>query len=273
MAAYVNVMPNLSPPTLPLHPKDYSNNRPSSSIPLLLLPLSSSSTAAATTTTTTIRSAAQVTTPPPTHQHHQDDDQRNQFYLNLGLAVRTLRQDLPLLFTKDLNYNIYRDDITFSDPLNSFTGIDKYKLIFWALRFHGRILFRDISFDVLRVWQPSENMILIRWNLRGVPRVPWEAKGEFQGTSRYKLDRNGKIYEHKVDNFAFNFPHTLRPATSVLDLVAASCPASPNPTFMWEHDHEHGWYSCSWVEFYRAVKETVDRQGLALPQDCFAACL
>lgn len=118
---------------------------------------------------------------------------------------------------------------------------------------------------MLRVWQPSENMILIRWNLRGIPRVPWEAKGEFQGTSRYKLDRNGKIYEHKVDNFAFNFPRTLNPAASVLDLVVAS----PNPTFLWGPVDAH---SCSWVEFYRAVKETLDREDLMIPQDCLATC-
>ncbi|XP_047311323.1 uncharacterized protein LOC124914759 [Impatiens glandulifera] len=198
----------------------------------------------------------------------KETQHRNDFYVNLGLAVRTLREDIPLIFVKDLNYDIYRDDVTFVDPLNTFTGIEKYKLIFWALRFHGRILFREIAIDVLRVWQPSENMILIRWNLRGVPRVPWEAKGQFQGTSRYKLDRNGKIYEHKVDNLAFNFPQNLKPAASVLDFVAA-CPASPNPTFfLWDDDNSNNnpssssssSSSSSWVELYRAVRETLDHQ-------------
>ncbi|KAL3578892.1 hypothetical protein D5086_020396 [Populus alba] len=197
----------------------------------------------------------QVKTPPGAQDKEQH--QRDEFYVNLGLAVRTLREDLPLLFTEDLNYEIYRDDITFIDPLNTFTGIDNYKLIFWALRFHGKMLFREISLEVYRIWQPSENVILIRWNLKGVPRVPWEAKGEFQGTSRYKLDRNGKIYEHKVDNLAFNFPQQLKPAASVLDLVAA-CPASPNPTFLWGPADV---YSSSWVEFYRAVRETLDREN------------
>lgn len=150
-------------------------------------------------------------------------------------------------------YIFYRDDITFVDPLNKFTGIENYKLIFRAVRFHGRILFKEIALEIFRVWQPSENLILIRWNLKGIPRVPWEAKSEFQGTSRYKLDRNGKIYEHKVDNLAFNFPHQLKPAVSVLDLVAARPPATPNPTFSWDST-----YSSSWLDFYRAVKNTLD---------------
>lgn len=163
-----------------------------------------------------------------------------------------------------------RDDITFVDPLNTFTGIEKYKLIFWALRFHGKILFREISLDVYRVWQPSENVILIRWNLKAVPRVPWEAEGQFQGNSRYKLDRNGKIYEHKVDNLAFNFPRPFKPAASVLDLVTA-CPVSPNPTFLWDPVDMR---SSSWVEFYRAVRETLtmNQDDYLRLQDSLVTC-
>lgn len=39
---------------------------------------------------------------------NNDNNQKDNFYVNLGLAVRTLREDMPLLFTKDLNCNIYR---------------------------------------------------------------------------------------------------------------------------------------------------------------------
>ncbi|KAG6407303.1 hypothetical protein SASPL_130290 [Salvia splendens] len=247
------ILPNLSP-TLLQPPKD----RPLSTI---AAPLSSHAPPPHTKLEPPPPHAlAQVNRTTGANDNKQQHDHRNDFYVNLGLAVRTLREDMPSIFTKDLNYDIYRDDVTFIDPLNTFSGIEKYRLIFLALRFHGRILFREISLDVLRIWQPSENMILIRWNLRGIPRVPWEAKGEFQGTSRYKLDRNGKIYEHKVDNLAFNLPQTLRPAASVLDLVAASCPATPNPTFSYE--------SCSWLEFYKAVRDTLDQEEVVIPQDC-----
>ncbi|KAG2679567.1 hypothetical protein I3760_11G055800 [Carya illinoinensis] len=247
------------------HPSFFPNSNPNSHSHFLP-PLSLTSTASFTSLQSPppLQDVAQVNTPPGEEDKHQKDD----FYVNLGLAVRTLREDLPLLFTNDLNYDIYRDDITFSDPLNTFTGIENYKLIFWALRFHGKILFRDISLEVYRIWQPSENLILIRWNLKGVPRVPWEAKGQFQGTSRYKLDRNGKIYEHKVDNLAFNFPQTLKPAASVLDLVGAF-PSSPNPTFLFAPVDV---YSSSWVEFYRAVRETLKREGYLLSQDGLITC-
>ncbi|KAK4285658.1 hypothetical protein QN277_002327 [Acacia crassicarpa] len=262
-------------PNLPssLLPQTKSKEKPFSQTPSLAKPASHSSLSVASSSSSSSSlnclqtSAVQVAQVNPPSGAQDNKDQKDEFYVNLGYAVRTLREDLPLIFVNDLNYEIYRDDITFKDPLNTFTGIEKYKLIFWALRFHGKILFREIALDVYRIWQPSENEILIRWNLRGVPRVPWETKGEFQGTSRYKLDRNGKIYEHKVDNLAFNFPQTLKPV-SVLDLVIA-CPASPNPTFLWGPADS---YSSSWIEFYQAVKETLDQDGRLLPQDGLATC-
>uniref|UniRef100_A0A5B6ZIU0 Uncharacterized protein n=1 Tax=Davidia involucrata TaxID=16924 RepID=A0A5B6ZIU0_DAVIN len=60
----------------------------------------------------------------------QDNQQRNDFYLNLGLSVRTLREDLPSLFTKDLNYDIYRY------PFPSFhqsTPLGHFILFFYSL--------------------------------------------------------------------------------------------------------------------------------------------
>jgi hypothetical protein len=82
------------------------------------------------------------------------------------------------------------------------------------------------------------------------------------------LDRNGKIYEHKVDNLAFNFPQKMAKPVSVLDLVTA-CPASPNPTFLWGPLDSN---SCSWIELYQAVKGTLDQERQLLPQDGLATC-
>ncbi|KAG0469996.1 hypothetical protein HPP92_016696 [Vanilla planifolia] len=187
----------------------------------------------------------------PLSGSRKPDGWKSDFYLNLGVAVRTLSEDLACIFSKDLNYDIYREDVTFIDPLNRFQGIESYQLIFWALRFYGRILFREIGVELFRIWQPSETSIWIRWELQGVPRVPWEAKGRFQGTSRYKLDRKGKIYEHKVDNLVFNLPQlVVRPAI-VLDLVAAY-PPSPNLTFLCDPYEKLA--SCSWLSYTRQSK-------------------
>ena len=102
--------------------------------------------------------------------------------------------------------SIYRDDVTFRDPRNAFTGIKNYKTIFWSLRFHGRIFFSRLRVEVRRIWQTEDGAIRMRWTVHGVPRVPWEAEGSFDGVSQYKLDREGKIYEHAVDNVILRDP-------------------------------------------------------------------
>lgn len=115
--------------------------------------------------------------------------------------------------------------------MNTFTGIDNYKSMFWWLRFLGRIFFRALCLDIVSIWQPNENTLMIRWTVHGVPRGPWETRGRFDGTSEYKFDKNGKIYVHKVDNIAINSPPKFQ-MLSVQDLVEAiSCPSTPKPTY------------------------------------------
>ncbi|XVE77217.1 hypothetical protein DITRI_Ditri13aG0043900 [Diplodiscus trichospermus] len=61
----------------------------------------------------------------------------------------------------------------------------------WALRFHGRIFFKALWLEIVSVWQPTENVIMVCWTVHGIPRVPWESRHRFDGTSEYKLDKNG----------------------------------------------------------------------------------
>ena len=56
--------------------------------------------------------------------------------------------------------------------------------------------------------------------MRGVPRVPWEAEGIFDGISEYKLDSKGKIYEHKLTNVQMRDPPLARSPLSIgLNLI------------------------------------------------------
>ncbi|XP_052211658.1 uncharacterized protein LOC127814282 [Diospyros lotus] len=161
----------------------------------------------------------------------KEDEEKQNYHLSMGYAIRTLRDEFPELFYRELSFDIYRDDIVFKDPLNTFFGIENYKSIFWALRFHGRIFFRALWVDIIRVWQPDESVIMVRWTIHGIPRVPWESHGRFDGTSEYKLDKNGKIYEHQVHNIVLNAPPKFR-VLSVDDLIQSiGCPSTPNPTY------------------------------------------
>lgn len=53
-------------------------------------------------------STSKLTSTDNSNNSNNNKQKKNDFYVNVGLAVRTLREDLPLLFSKDLNYDIYR---------------------------------------------------------------------------------------------------------------------------------------------------------------------
>ncbi|MEW5298602.1 MAG: hypothetical protein WDW36_001706 [Sanguina aurantia] len=146
----------------------------------------------------------------------KNQERQPDFYANVGDAIRTLREDIPLLFAKDLNYEIYREDVVFHDPRNTFEGLERYRTVFWALRFHGALFFTRLTVEVQRIWQPEDTLIKMRWSVRGVPRVPWDAEGIFDGISTYKLDGKGRIYEHCVDNLLFRDPPMVSNVSPIL---------------------------------------------------------
>lgn len=111
-------------------------------------------------------------------------------------AMAVLQAELPHLFQQDLSYDIYTKDIYFRDPVNTFKGKLNYRIIFWTLRFHARLFFTTIAFDLHQVTHPAPDTILATWTVRGRLRLPWKADLYFNGTSTYKLNPAAQIYEH-----------------------------------------------------------------------------
>jgi len=111
-------------------------------------------------------------------------------------AIATLGRELPYLFQRDISYELYTWDIWFQDPVNTFQYKFNYRLIFWTLRFHARLFFRAIAFELHAIWAEAPQLIQASWTVRGTPRLPWPAQVCFSGRSSYKLDRHGRIYAH-----------------------------------------------------------------------------
>jgi Uncharacterized conserved protein (DUF2358) len=111
-------------------------------------------------------------------------------------AIATLKADLPTLFQTDISYDIYTRDIYFQDPVNKFKWKFNYRIIFWTLRFHAKLFFTEIYFDLHDVYQSTEDTITANWTVRGDLRVPWKARIFFNGYSTYKLNQAGLIYSH-----------------------------------------------------------------------------
>ncbi|NEQ20049.1 MAG: DUF2358 domain-containing protein [Microcoleus sp. SIO2G3] len=76
--------------------------------------------------------------------------------------IETLKRDLPTLFEKDISYDIYTQDIYFQDPVNKFKRKFNYRIIFWTLRFHARLFFTQIYFDLHDVNQSAKDIILAK---------------------------------------------------------------------------------------------------------------
>lgn len=120
----------------------------------------------------------------------------NDYQLQVERAIATLKLDLPTLFERDISYDIYTQDIYFKDPVNTFKWKFNYRIIFWTLRFHGKLFFTELYFDLHDLNQTDADTILANWTVRGVLRLPWKARLFFNGYSTYKLNSEGLIYEH-----------------------------------------------------------------------------
>lgn len=150
--------------------------------------------------------SVQLNNAPESLKEKEERRKRQDFYANVGDAIRTLREDIPRLFMRDLALEIYRDDVVFKDPRNTVKGKTNYERLFKAVRIFGRFFFSRVYIEVQRIWQPDERTIRMRWKLHGTPRIPWEVEGIFEGISTFKLDKEGKIYEHAVDNVVLRDP-------------------------------------------------------------------
>lgn len=114
----------------------------------------------------------------------------------MAAAIAVLQRELPTLFERDLSYDIYSQDIFFRDPVNTFKGKFNYRIIFWTLRFHGRLFFTELFFDLHQVEAVDWNTIRADWTVRGTLRLPWKANLLFNGFSTYKFNEQGLIHEH-----------------------------------------------------------------------------
>lgn len=55
---------------------------------------------------------------------------------------------------------------------------------------------------MVRFWQPCQETVIVRWSLKLRPRLFYNIYGttiRIDGVSEMKLDRKGRVYQHRVD--------------------------------------------------------------------------
>lgn len=112
--------------------------------------------------------------------------------------IETLKSDYAR-FPHDQTYSIYAEDIYFQDPLNKFTGIDRYQKM---IQLMNKWLI-DMKIDLQEISQ-TENTIKSRWILSWTMSLPWRPRLEIPGTSEMTINSAGLIQTH-IDYWDISF--------------------------------------------------------------------
>ncbi|GLC43472.1 hypothetical protein PLESTM_001477100 [Pleodorina starrii] len=84
-----------------------------------------------------------------------DGGNRDSYAVNYGTAVRVLREDLPQMLARPLQWDIYREDICFITPwVAPLRGMRHYQMVHRVMRALARLLYRTASVELLRLWSP-----------------------------------------------------------------------------------------------------------------------
>ncbi|CDN11811.1 hypothetical protein RintRC_3787 [Richelia intracellularis] len=104
--------------------------------------------------------------------------------------VEILKQDYQT-FPINQTYSIYADDVYFQDPLNKFSGIDRYqKMIGFMQQW-----FLNPKMDVHDI-QQQENTIKTEWTFSWNTPLPWKPRISISGWSELLVNSQNLIVSH-----------------------------------------------------------------------------
>ena len=94
-------------------------------------------------------------------------------------------------FPNEQTYNIYAENVYFEDPLNKFTGIERYqKMIGFLSKF-----FQDIHLELHSIVR-EDDIITTEWTLNMTSPLPWKPRISIPGWSELKLNHENLIISH-----------------------------------------------------------------------------
>jgi len=95
-------------------------------------------------------------------------------------------------FPERQTYSLYAEDVQFKDPLNSFSGVERYqKMIGFLSRF-----FREIQMDLHSIEQTTPSLITTHWTLNMTAPMPWSPRLSIPGRSELGLNAKQLIESH-----------------------------------------------------------------------------
>lgn len=89
------------------------------------------------------------------------------FDLNRGKVIDTLRRDYPDIFVTPLDYSIYIKDIEVTDPNGvEFHGLSTYMNLFSVVRFCAKNIFDAHEITFKTTWDPIEQAVRVLWHVK-----------------------------------------------------------------------------------------------------------
>ena len=104
--------------------------------------------------------------------------------------LETIKQDYQN-FPKNQTYTIYAKNVYFQDPLNEFTGIQRYQKM---IAFMGN-WFQNIDLELHNISQENE-IIHTKWTLHWTTPLPWQPRIAIPGRSELKVSPDQIIISH-----------------------------------------------------------------------------
>ncbi|XP_031628072.1 uncharacterized protein C6orf136 homolog [Contarinia nasturtii] len=156
----------------------------------------------------------------------------------LSVVYEMLRNDVPLLFVKPLDYSKTHKDVVFENRIRGKTyyGIMNYVKQMSFLRLWGHFFYAYVKMDVLKITQHTEDSsIKIRWRISGITgyrilfkmlqfRV-WDPKKMIEqhqkvwieGFSTFYVNSDGYIIRHIADKVMPDENKEVNPIQKVVD--------------------------------------------------------
>lgn len=136
---------------------------------------------------------------------------RNEFEMQVGRAMDTLRDDYPDILVKDLDYSIYHSNLELIDPSGvHLHGLKNYENAIRLVHTMVNIFYcpdqSDMKFRMC--FDKARQNIRIHWNARVVPKAifgGYKTTLHVDGISIYELDRmSGNITQHRLERLVMN---------------------------------------------------------------------
>ena len=95
-------------------------------------------------------------------------------------------------FPKEQTYSLYAENVQFKDPMNAFSGVEKYrKMIEFLSRF-----FSDIQMELHNIEQTTPSLITTQWTLNMTVPAPWSPRLSIPGRSELAVNSQERINSH-----------------------------------------------------------------------------